>query len=57
MYTKTSKLETQFIKDQTEGQGKMKELFIKDAVGAHDSTSHNFEITNDYLHYRQEVIA
>jgi hypothetical protein len=27
MYSKTSKLETQFIKDETEGQGKMRDLF------------------------------
>ena len=29
MYTKTSKLETQFIKDQ-EGEGKMRELLATD---------------------------
>jgi hypothetical protein len=55
MYTKTSKLETQFIKDQNEGQGKMKDLFLKEKFGV--EADQNFEITNEYLHFRQEVIA
>ena len=30
MYVKTSKFETQFIKDQNEGKGEMKDMFVKD---------------------------
>ena len=30
MYNKTSKFETQFIKDQNEGKGEMKDMFVKD---------------------------
>lgn len=57
MYTKTSKFETQFIKDQNEGKGEMKDHIAKDQNQAvmtskDDEGSHNFEITTDYLHYR-----
>ena len=59
MNFKTSKFEQEFIRDQAKGNNNLKDLFWNEAAKNELplSQQHNFEITNDYLQYRQEVIA
>ena len=55
MTFKTNKFEVNFIKDQNQGGGKLKDHFWN--AGNDDDETRNFEITNRKIHYRQEVIA
>ena len=54
MTFKTNKFEVNFIKDQNQGGGKLKDFFWN---GEKEDDTKNFEITNRKIHYRQEVIA
>jgi hypothetical protein len=59
MNFKSSKFETEFVKEGAGGNKNLKELFHEAAQKELPTVQeqNNFEITNDYLQYRQEVIA
>jgi hypothetical protein len=57
MQFKSSKFESEFIKREVKGANKLKELILNETATNPLSNQQNFEISNDYLQWRQEVVA